>query len=900
MFRSRRTRSSRVPTLSQALNVVFQATVLGVILAVVYRYCWLDNVDVYKCGAVLNQGRWLSSPRGARHERQFQTWQPPGCMIHNYKAKDIRTCLRSKRMLFIGDSTIRQVFWATAKKLDREGAEEAMVKADQHGDLEFKGDGVDVQFVWDPFLNTSRLHQELIAYRDHPTSSIGRHQNITDSAAVILAGAGLWYARLVPLAHLRQFKHAMDSIVPFMYPPPTAREESSKLNGTAVSAKGGANNLFLIAPVQQPVYEILSPSRAETITADKVNSMNDYLQQLSAYHGADVAWSYSLMTHKRKAAYEESGLHVVESVAAKKADILLNIRCNDEFARSGTYPYDRTCCSSYGRPGWVQWTGLMGGLFLLPGLTLAGISLRRDKTRLPPPPVIRALLVLALAVCYCFYADRTQLFNKIHKHYSRRVFMRLISLVAALGFVSIRRSAPSSTPRAGPQSFKPASDQPFLSRYQTDEWKGWMQFIILIYHYCGASKILWIYQLIRLLVASYLFMTGFGHTVFFFSKGDYSLRRVASVLVRLNLLSCILPYMMRTPYLLYYFAPLVSFWFLVIYFTMKIGHGRNGSLPFLVSKIVVSAIIVTSVTKVPGLLEAIFLVLRYTCRIHWDVTEWRFRVFLDMFIVYIGMLSALLYIKVSAAASSTQPHQRHAAIDRFFSKLTHEYSAYIRTVLIVAALIVILGFWALVSRSPDKYDYNWWQPYISCLPILSFIILRNSHRHLRNFHSSIFAWLGRCSLETFTLQFHIWLAADTKGLLSMGVIFGGRGVGKWEETALLTIIFLWISWCVARATDVLTKWIVDGEFKESPEGLAETERKKSNELPRVKSQVFRGQEYSGFEPANGYNVHHDGRDIFHHWKERFLSRWNDDLRFRLGVLLGIMWIANLVRTPLFT
>ncbi|KAI9721733.1 MAG: hypothetical protein M1812_002068 [Candelaria pacifica] len=890
MFRFRRSRGGQIPTSSQALNILFQATVLGVILAVVYRYCWVDNVDVYKCGAVQNQGRWLGSPRGGR---PLKTWQPPGCIIHDYKTKDLTTCLRSKRVLFVGDSTIRQIFWATAKKLDRAGADEAMVQADQHGDLEFIRDGVDIQFVWDPYLNTSRLHQELIAYRDHPTSSLGKHQNITESAAVILAGAGLWYARHVPLAHLRQFKHAIDSIVPFMYPPPAIKVGSLNSSRTAVSAKGDANNLLLIAPVQQPFYEMLSPSRAETITPDRIDPMNDYLQQLSAFQGADIAWSYSLMTHKLKAAYEESGLHVVESVATKQADILLNIRCNDEFARSGSYPYDRTCCSSYGKPGWVQWIGLMGGLFILPGLTLAGTSLRRDRTRLPPTAVIRALLIFMLAICYCFYADRTQLFHKMHKQYSWRVFIRLISLVVVLGFVSIRRSSPSSTTRAGSSSFKPATNQPFLSRFQTDEWKGWMQFMILIYHYFGASKILWIYQLIRLLVASYLFMTGFGHTIFFFSKGDYSLRRVASVLVRLNLLSCVLPYMMRTDYLFYYFAPLVSFWFLIVYLTMRIGHGRNGSLPFLLSKIILSAVIVTCFTKIPGLLEILFVVLKFTCRIHWNVAEWRFRVFLDIFIVYIGMLSAVLYIKLAAAASSSQPHQRHSPIDRFFNKITHQYAAQTQIALIVAALVIIPGFWALVSRSPDKYDYNWWQPYISCLPILSFIIIRNSHRHLRNFHSSIFAWLGRCSLETFTLQFHIWLAADTKGLLSMGVIFGGRGVGKWEETALLTVIFFWISWCVAGATDVLTKWIVDGEIKEISEGVELVQRKKSNDLPRVKSQVFRADEHSDLDTVNGYHAHHDGRHTFLGWKDRFVNRWKDDLRFRLGIILGVMWIANL-------
>jgi hypothetical protein len=38
-----------------------------------------------------------------------------------------------------------------------------------------------------------------------------------------------------------------------------------------------------------------------------------------------------------------------------------------------------------------------------------------------------------------------------------------------------------------------------------------MQFVVLLHHFFGTPKVLWVYQMIRLIVASYLFMTGFGH-----------------------------------------------------------------------------------------------------------------------------------------------------------------------------------------------------------------------------------------------------------------------------------------------------------------------------------------------------------------------------------------------------
>lgn len=410
-----------------------------------------------------------------------------------------------------------------------------------------------------------------------------------------------------------------------------------------------------------------------------------------------------------------------------------------------------------------------------------------------------------------------------------------------------------------------------------------MQSLILIYHYTGGSRILEIYEVIRLLVASYLFMTGFGHTVFFFKRGDYSFRRCASVLVRLNLLSCSLPYIMRTDYLFYYFAPLVSFWYIVIYLTMGVWRSRNASLRFLLSKILLSAILVTALTRTPGILDMLFLLLRYTCGIKWNVIEWRFRVSLDMYIVYVGMISGILYAKISdslhgdgSSEGSVNPIRKHFYGWRIAS--------------IAGALVILPGFWMITRRSPNKYDYNWWEPYVSWLPIVSFVILRNSSRHLRNFHSSIFAWLGRCSLETFTLQFHIWLAGDTKGLLSLGVARpdGTHVAGRWQEFAVITLIFLWVSWHVASATSVVTSWIIDPkvgrqdfEIEESPT----SEQNQALELPRSKSH----------NQLKGTPRSHAGdRQIANRPVDRFAKTLRENLKLRIGIMLGTMWIFNMV------
>jgi len=51
------------------------------------------------------------------------------------------------------------------------------------------------------------------------------------------------------------------------------------------------------------------------------------------------------------------------------------------------------------------------------------------------------------------------------------------------------------------------------------------------------------------------------------------------------------------------------------------------------------------------------------------------------------------------------------------------------------------------------------------LQIISYIILRNVSGVLRTCFSSLFAWFGKISLELMVCQCHIWLAADTHGVL---------------------------------------------------------------------------------------------------------------------------------------
>merc|ERR1712187_957811 len=59
--------------------------------------------------------------------------------------------------------------------------------------------------------------------------------------------------------------------------------------------------------------------------------------------------------------------------------------------------------------------------------------------------------------------------------------------------------------------------------------------------------------------------------------------------------------------------------------------------------------------------------------------------------------------------------------------------------------------------SLHKYKYNELHPFTSFIPITSWLILRNLIPCLRQRYLYFFAYLGRVTLETYILQFHIWM-----------------------------------------------------------------------------------------------------------------------------------------------
>lgn len=114
-----------------------------------------------------------------------------------------------------------------------------------------------------------------------------------------------------------------------------------------------------------------------------------------------------------------------------------------------------------------------------------------------------------------------------------------------------------------------------------------------------------------------------------------------------------------------------------------------------------------------------------------------------------------------------------------------------------ATLLAFIGLGSYVTFTffcTNTFDCNEIHSYVAFLPIVSYIILRNVSGALRMRHSSMFAWFGTITLELFVSQSHIWLAADTHGVL---VLVPGAPV-------LNLIITSYIFVCAAHETRALT------------------------------------------------------------------------------------------------
>jgi hypothetical protein len=405
----------------------------------------------------------------------------------------------------------------------------------------------------------------------------------------------------------------------------------------------GIGNQFLYAPPAGPLYlgNDTNSIRDRRRRAEEIIEMRDWLHKREEYMAIPLMWSISNLVEDQDKIWRDpfkTGFHVQFHVAELRANILFNLRCNAKLDRMKSYPYSRTCCTDYGVKPFTQLIVVALAVVYLAACILfeaSDLLANRDASEPRSPLLNMRVGSLVLALLMCYYADRTQMMAKGSKLWQLKDLVALCILSVLIMLATVRHSGPCLSLSPTPEE----ADERFISRDQTDEWKGWLQLFILAYHWTGADSGS-IYVLYRLCVALYLFQIGYEQTFGCLEKNKFSFNRVAATLLRLNILSCALTYFMDTDYMLYYLSPLLSFWYLVIFTTLAIG-GSNSDLQAVLVKICVSCLVASILLLGTPLTRWTINILRVSLQVEWNDEQWRQHVTVDMFVVILRNISGL-------------------------------------------------------------------------------------------------------------------------------------------------------------------------------------------------------------------------------------------------------------------
>jgi len=124
--------------------------------------------------------------------------------------------------------------------------------------------------------------------------------------------------------------------------------------------------------------------------------------------------------------------------------------------------------------------------------------------------------VLGLILLYAYLCEYHPPYPHGTKSYDRDDFFFLTALLILASIFTLTKNDPKQqqpdhdhdeqSRKDGVQAVKPANEKTeILNRDQTEEWKGWMQFMFLLYHYQHAEEV---YNAIRVMITCYVWMTG--------------------------------------------------------------------------------------------------------------------------------------------------------------------------------------------------------------------------------------------------------------------------------------------------------------------------------------------------------------------------------------------------------
>jgi len=408
-------------------------------------------------------------------------------------------------------------------------------------------------------------------------------------------------------------------------------------------------------------------------------------------------------------------------------------------------------------------------------------------------PVLRMCAEFVAIMGYIYFCDRTTMVAKGPKYMSQTAFWCVNLAILAAAALTLRREGGAKA-EALDAYVKP------LQRDQTEEWKGWMQIMFVLYHYFNETEI---YNAIRMYIAAYVWMTGFGNFSYYYIKKDFTAVRFTQMMWRLNFFVFFVCVTMNNEYMLYYICPMHTFFTWGVFIPLFIWNSYNDSFKVLFVKIALTLGVAMLLYDVPGVFQTVMQpfegILAFHDPLHPEnspMHEWFFRSGLDHLVWVFGMLCAFSF----------------PFFDRMMQTL-EEMPSFKRTATRAAVLVATVGvalYWYFAYFSLPKRSYNKVHPYTSFMAIFSYLVLRNIVSALRRRYLHLFAWCGKITLETYILQFHVWMKTTGVNGSPKYLMVWLPGY-FWTNFVLVTAMYIFLSYRVFIITAALRDVVIPKE-----------------------------------------------------------------------------------------
>jgi hypothetical protein len=253
-------------------------------------------------------------------------------------------------------------------------------------------------------------------------------------------------------------------------------------------------------------------------------------------------------------------------------------------------------------------------------------------------------------------------------------------------------------------------------------------------------------------------MTGFGNFLYFDKKQDFSLERAVSMWLRINYFPILLSICIGVPFDLFYIVPLHTTAFFITMATCyvaKLLEQLYGWTHWKRNAVALSACMLAHIVFYETPLVNLLLI--FGKEIH-------FRFQSDKYSAVLGIIAGYYW-----GHAKTFIQWAHMPDEEGVYTLEQQQAAWGQR---VGGVTLIALWWYLFGHIEDKFTYNPLHPYIFWMPVAGFLMLRNGSKYLTEVHSTALDFFGKITLETYVLQFHVFMCRNVQDI---PVVIPGSG-----------------------------------------------------------------------------------------------------------------------------